>query len=128
MKIPDEFVKEHMGKHGLKGHSGLIPMEMPDGTVSLSFASVAFDSDGKVFVETKIVYEEFGEEFDSWERMDADQAEKEGKKIIKCSFPGCENPAVRLDHHHGYMDDMTNCEEHIDWCWKKEYKHLREEL
>lgn len=106
----------------MKGKSGFVPVQNPDNTIDIVHVSACYDADGKVFVEEMLIDEETGESIESWMRINLEEATTQNRKIIECSFPKCKKPAVRLDHHHGYMDDFTNCEEHMDWPIKTDIK------
>jgi len=104
------------GKHGLKGRSGYVVGKWKGKDIPFHM-SAPYDSDGKVFVDVKKVDPETKDELETWDRVDPEDAN--GIEVIKCSYKGCQNPAVRLDHLHPYHDERTNCEEHIDWFFKK---------
>ena len=93
-----------MGKYGLTGNSGL---------TGWGHVSASYDCNGMVFVETD----------DYWKRMPKEEAEKQGLKIITCSY--CDKPAVSLDHHYPYMADQNLCAEHYEAIVKKRDRAYR---
>lgn len=94
-------MSNELTEHGLTGRSGYLVNNIPSAIhVSANYAAM----DGNVFVET-------GEDnVPEWERVTLEQAIKEGKKIIKCSY--CQNPAISLDHFWPYHSEMNYCAEH----------------
>ena len=105
---------EFWGKHGLKGHHGYVVGKWKGQDMPMHLSS-CYDSDGKVFVDVKQMDPETKHEWDTWDRVEPEEAKAKSLKVVQCSYEGCQKPAVRLDHYHPYHDEMTNCEEHIDW-------------
>ena len=92
-----------MGKHGgLTGNSGLLVDG--DGKV-VGHISAPYDNNGMVFVEVQ--HPEYGM---IWERMPKEQAEAEGKTIIRCCQ--CDKPATSLDHFYPYFSGQNLCDDH----------------
>lgn len=80
------------GKYGLTGNSGLI---------GNCHFNAPYDCNGMVFVKTD----------DGWERVPKEQAKKENRKIITCSY--CNKPAVSLDHCWPHLQKETVCKKHF---------------
>jgi len=99
--------KEYWGKYGLKGTCGFVPLEV-NGEISLIHIASSYDADDKVFVSE--IDHKWGE---IWTRKTIDDAQKSNAKIIKCNEPGCDEPAVQLDHYWPYDSMMNACERHI---------------
>ena len=107
------------GKYGLKGGSGYVVGKWKGKDIPMHL-SACYDSAGKVFADVKLTDPDTKDEFETWDRVEPEEAKDKGLKVVKCSHPSCVNPAVRLDHFHPCHDEMTNCEEHMDWFVKKE--------
>lgn len=92
-------LKNAMGKHGLKGSTGL-------GVAGFFHVTASYDSNDKVFVEHD--HPQWGT---VWKRMSARQAKREKRRIIPCCM--CDAPAVSLDHHWPYDETYNRCAEHF---------------
>lgn len=57
-------------------------------------------AEGHCFVETE----------DHWTVVPLGQSA--GRKVIRCSVPGCPHPAVSLDHHYPYESSHNRCSDH----------------
>jgi len=102
--------------YGLTGNNGL-------GVGGNFHVSMPYDSNGKVFVITKLKEKLPSGKFytyESWKRIDKKKAKE--KDIIRCTF--CEKPAVRLDHLWPYHSEMNACEDHLNKI--KEYLNKKE--
>ena len=86
-----------MGKYGLSGNSGFVSED--------KHVAASYDSNGMVFVEV-----DDGHGGTWWRRIARKEAEDRGLSIILCSM--CDKPAVSLDHHWPYDDDLNRCEKH----------------
>lgn len=92
---PNQFTKD-----GLTGRSGF-------NVEGMSFAfhvSANYAAMKGVFVETKDM---------GWRRMTRVAAEKQGKRIIRCSY--CKRPAISLDHSWPHLQEATYCARHRNW-------------
>ena len=85
-----------LGKHGITGNTGV-------GVMGFAHVSAPYDSLGGVFVEC----DDYG-----WERMTSKKAERLKSRVILCGHPGCDKPAVRLDHLWPHYNEMNACEQH----------------
>lgn len=97
----------------LQGNSGFV--QQPNGSVIHVNAPYGAEA-GSVFVD-------LGDE--RWERMDRQEAEASGAKVITCTY--CGKPAVMVDHCWPYLVESTVCQRHKDmeaWRWLgKVHKH-----
>ena len=105
------------GKYGLTSRCGIVPYLDEEGGTRVALISQPYDADGKVFVGFCGPYPDqpadCDDEWDQWKRVDP--SDVGDQKVICCSHPDCQLPAVRLDHQWPYCIDMTNCADHIDW-------------
>ena len=86
--------------NGLAGNSGL-GAEYHNAEVF--HVSAPFSNNGMVFVDVD-------DGKCDWKRVP--EAEADPAKIIRCSEPGCEKPAVMLDHFYPYHSENNRCEGH----------------
>ena len=66
------------------------------------------DTKSPVFVEAF----DFDASIPNWRRVPPDQLE--GRRVIRCSVPGCGKPCVVIDNHWPWMSSHCRCEEHRD--------------
>jgi len=90
-------------KDGLTGRSGF----------NVEGMSLAFHVSANYAATKGMVFVESEEECTNWERMTRVVAEKQGKRIIRCSY--CKRPAISLDHSWPYLQEATYCARHRNW-------------